>query len=118
LPALSQAQEYQDRAARVGFDWPEVDGVLDKIREEIEEIKRAETDFELASEIGDLFFAIVNLARWKKVDAESVLRQTNVKFKKRFGFVEQGAKKQGRSLSELTLDEMEMLWLESKRAGI
>src|SRR5258706_9735138 len=64
LPALSQAQEYQDRAARVGFDWPEIEGMLDKIKEEIEEIKNAETDFELASEIGDLFFAIVNLARW------------------------------------------------------
>ena len=70
LPALSQAQEYQDRAARVGFDWPEIEGVLDKVREEIEEIKNAETDFELASEIGDLFFALVNVARWKTVDAE------------------------------------------------
>ncbi|HKG53645.1 MAG TPA: nucleoside triphosphate pyrophosphohydrolase, partial [Anaerolineales bacterium] len=58
LPALSQAQEYQDRAARVGFDWPEIEGVLDKVKEEIEEIKNAETDFELASEIGDLFFAL------------------------------------------------------------
>lgn len=117
LPALSQAQEYQDRAARVGFDWPEVEGVLDKIKEEIEEIKRAETDFELASEIGDLFFAIVNLARWKKVDAESVLRQTNMKFKSRFAYVEQGAKKQGRNLSDLTLEEMEMFWQESKTRG-
>jgi tetrapyrrole methylase family protein / MazG family protein len=115
LPALSQAQEYQDRAARVGFDWPEVEGVLDKIKEEIEEIKKAETDFELASEIGDLLFAIVNLARWKNVDAESVLRGTNAKFKKRFGFVEQGAKKQERNLSDLTLDEMESLWQEAKK---
>lgn len=118
LPALSQAQEYQDRAARVGFDWPEVEGVLDKIKEEIEEIKNAETDFELASEIGDLLFAIVNLARWKKVDAESTLRGTNMKFKKRFAYVEQGAKKQGRNLSDLTLDEMEMLWQEAKRRGV
>jgi len=117
LPALSQAQEYQDRAARVGFDWPEVEGVLDKIKEEIEEIKHAETDFELASEIGDLFFALVNLTRWKKVDAESVLRATNAKFKKRFANVEQGAKKQNRNLSDLTLDEMESLWQEAKRAG-
>jgi tetrapyrrole methylase family protein/MazG family protein len=117
LPALSQAQEYQDRAARVGFDWPEVEGVLDKIKEEIEEIKRAETDFELASEIGDLFFALVNLARWKKVDAESVLRQTNIKFKNRFGYVEQEAKKQGRNLSELSLDEMEAFWQKAKKIG-
>lgn len=118
LPALSQAQEYQDRAARVGFDWPEIEGVLDKIAEEIGEIKKAETDFELASEIGDLLFALVNLARWKKVDAESALRGTNIKFKKRFGYVEQGAKKQGRNLSELTLDEMELLWQEAKTRGL
>lgn len=118
LPALSQAQEYQDRAARVGFDWPEVEGVLDKIKEEIEEIKNAETDFELASEIGDLLFAMVNLARWKKVDAESVLRGTNAKFKKRFAYVEQGAKKQGRNLSELTLEEMDALWNEAKKRGV
>ncbi|RIK29506.1 MAG: nucleoside triphosphate pyrophosphohydrolase [Anaerolineae bacterium] len=115
LPALSQAQEYQDRAARVGFDWNDIGGVLDKIKEEIEEIKTAETDFELASEIGDLFFVLVNLARWKNVDAESALRGTNMKFKKRFAYVEQGAKRQGRNLSELSLDEMEALWQEAKR---
>ena len=114
LPALTQAQEYQDRAARVGFDWIEIDGVLDKMKEEIEEIKHAESDFELASEIGDLFFVLVNFARWKKVDAESVLRGTNAKFKKRFAYVEQGAKRQGRNLSELSLDEMESLWQEAK----
>jgi tetrapyrrole methylase family protein / MazG family protein len=115
LPSLSQAQEYQDRAARVGFDWADIEGVLDKVREEIEEIKGAETDFELASEIGDLLFALVNVARWKHVDAESALRGTNLKFKKRFGYVEQGAKKQGRDLSSLSLDEMESLWQEAKR---
>jgi len=118
LPSLSQAQEYQDRAARVGFDWPEIEGVLDKVKEEIEEIKNAETDFELASEIGDLFFALVNLARWKHVDAESALRGTNMKFKKRFDYVGQGAKKQGRNLSELTLEEMDAFWNEAKRQGI
>ena len=115
LPALSQAQEYQDRAARVGFDWPEIQGVLDKVKEEIEEIKNAESDFELAAEIGDLFFALVNVARWKHIDAESALRGTNRKFKKRFGYVEQGAKKQGRNLSALSLEEMEALWQEAKR---
>ena len=114
LPALSQAQEYQDRAARVGFDWPEIEGVLDKVREEIEEIKNAESDFELASEIGDLLFALVNVARWKHIDAESALRGTNTKFKKRLSYVEQGAKKQDRDLSSLSLDEMEALWQEAK----
>jgi len=118
LPALSQAQEYQDRAARVGFDWPEIEGVLDKVKEEIEEIKNAETDFELASEIGDLFFALVNVARWKHIDAESALRGTNIKFKKRFAYVGQGAKRQGRNLSELSLEEMDVLWNEAKKQGL
>jgi tetrapyrrole methylase family protein/MazG family protein len=118
LPALSQAQEYQDRAARVGFDWPQIEGVLDKVKEEIEEIKNAETDFELASEIGDLFFALVNVARWKNMDAESALREANKKFKQRFSYVEQQAKKEGRNLSDLTLEEMDTLWERVKKQGI
>jgi tetrapyrrole methylase family protein/MazG family protein len=118
LPALTQALEYQDRAARVGFDWPEVDGVLDKVREEIEEIKQAQNLDEVTAELGDLFFVLVNLARWRKVDAESALRGTNIKFKKRFGYVEQGAKKQGRNLSDMTLEEMDALWIEAKKLGM
>jgi len=118
LPALEQAQEYQDRAARVGFDWPEIEGVLDKIAEEIEEVKQATNGSELTSELGDLLFALVNLARWKKVDAESALRGTNLKFKKRFGYVEQGAKKQERNLSDLTLEEMDAFWNEAKKLGL
>lgn len=118
LPALTQALEYQDRAARVGFDWPEVDGVLDKVREEIEEIKQAQNLDEVTAELGDLFFVLVNLARWRKVDAESALRGTNIKFKKRFGYVEQGAKKQGRNLSDMTLEEMDALWNEAKKVGL
>ncbi len=114
LPALSQAQEYQDRAARVGFDWPVIDGVLDKVREEIEEIKQAESDWQLADEIGDLFFVLVNLARWKKIDAESALRGTNMKFKKRFGYIESNARKHGRKLSDMKLEEMDALWNEAK----
>jgi uncharacterized protein YabN with tetrapyrrole methylase and pyrophosphatase domain len=78
----------------------------------------SDTDFDLASEIGDLLFAMVNLARWKKVDAESVLRATNAKFKKRFAYVEEGAKKQGRSLSDMTLEEMDGLWIEAKKQGV
>ena len=118
LPALEQAQEYQDRAARVGFDWPEIDGVLDKITEEIAEVRNATNEQELAAELGDLLFALVNLARWKKVDSESALRGTNMKFKKRVFYVEQGAKKQGRSLSDLSLEEMDALWNEAKKLGI
>lgn len=118
LPALIQALEYQDRAARVGFDWPEVEGVLDKVYEEIEEIKQAQNIEEVAAELGDLFFVLVNLARWRKVDAESALRGTNLKFKKRFAYVEQGAKKQGRNLSDMTLEEMDSLWNEAKKLGL
>ncbi len=70
LPALSQAQEYQDRAARVGFDWPQINGVLDKLAEEVLEVQAAADARELESELGDLFFSLVNLARWKGVDAE------------------------------------------------
>jgi tetrapyrrole methylase family protein/MazG family protein len=115
LPALIQAQEYQDRAARVGFDWPQIEGVLDKIAEEIQEVKEATNGEELTDELGDLFFALVNLARWKKVDAESALRATNLRFKRRFAYVEQGARGQGKKVSELSLDEMESLWQEAKR---
>ena len=114
LPALVQAQEYQDRAARVGFDWPVIEGVLEKIVEEIGEIKRAENPAALVDEIGDLFFALVNLARWKQVDAESALRSTNMKFKQRFAHIEQVAKNQTRNVSDLSLDEMEAAWQEAK----
>jgi tetrapyrrole methylase family protein / MazG family protein len=118
LPALSQAQEYQDRAARVGFDWPEIEGVLDKIREEIEEIKQAQNLEQVTGELGDLFFVLVNLARWRKVDAESALREANLKFKRRFAYVEKSAKEQGRNLSDMTLEEMDTFWNEAKRLGM
>ena len=76
--------------------------------------KQQQTKKNLAEEIGDLFFVLVNLARWKKIDAESALRETNLKFKKRFAHVEQGAKRQGKELSAMTLDEMDKLWDEAK----
>lgn len=118
LPALNQAQEYQERAARVGFDWPEIEGVLDKVREEIEEIKTAQNPEQVKGELGDLFFVLVNLARWRDVDAESALREANVKFKRRFAFVEKGAKAQGRNLSDMTLEEMDTFWNEAKKQGL
>jgi tetrapyrrole methylase family protein/MazG family protein len=115
LPAMIQAQEYQDRAARVGFDWPQIEGVMDKIVEEIGEIQRASNPAELVDEIGDLFFALVNLARWKEVDAESALRSTNQKFKQRFAHIEHLARTQAKKVSELTLDEMEAAWQAAKK---
>jgi tetrapyrrole methylase family protein / MazG family protein len=118
LPALNQAQEYQERAARVGFDWPEIDDVLDKVREEIEEIKTAENAEQVKGELGDLFFVLVNLSRWREVDAESALREANLKFKHRFAHVEKSAKLQGRNLSDMTLEEMDSFWNDAKTLGL
>jgi tetrapyrrole methylase family protein / MazG family protein len=114
LPALSQAQEIQDRAARVGFDWPDIAPVIDKVREELDEVLAAESEHEQASELGDLLFAVVNLVRWYKVDAESALRQTNERFRRRFGYVEGQARAAGRSLSDMNLDEMDVFWDQAK----
>jgi tetrapyrrole methylase family protein/MazG family protein len=116
LPALLQAQDYQDRAARVGFDWPEIEGVLEKIAEEIQEVREANDEQELAGELGDLIFSLVNLARWKKIDAESALRGTNMRFRQRFAYVEAGAKKQSKNLSDMSIAEMEALWQAAKKA--
>jgi tetrapyrrole methylase family protein/MazG family protein len=118
LPALGQAQEYQERAARVGFDWPEIQGVLDKIEEEIQEVKQASAEDALAAELGDLLFALVNLSRWKGIDAESALRGANLRFKKRFTYIEDGARRRQQRLSDLTLDEMESLWQQAKASGL
>ena len=89
--------------------------MLDKIAEEIQEVREVTNKQELNDELGDLLFALVNLARWKKVDAEFALRSTSKRFKSRFNFVEQGAKKQGRKLSDMSIEEMEALWQEAKR---
>ncbi len=115
LPALTQAEEIQDRAARVGFDWKEIDGVLEKVKEEIDEIGSAPDAEALAGEIGDLFFAVVNVARWKKVDAESALRQTNERFRQRFAYIEKAARDQGRTLDQMSFEEMDSLWEAAKR---
>jgi tetrapyrrole methylase family protein / MazG family protein len=115
LPALSQAQIYQERAARVGFDWDNIQGVLDKISEEVEEVRQSVDNQARASELGDLFFAIVNLARWFDIDAESALREANLRFRTRFEYIEKAAQEQKRPLSDLSLDEMEALWQLAKK---
>ncbi len=115
LPALVQAEEYQKRAARVGFDWTEIQGVIDKVREELEEVFSATVGERRAAELGDLLFAVVNLARWHGVDAESALREANARFRGRFAQIEVSARLQGRSVSDLSLDEMEALWQAAKR---
>ena len=117
LPALSQALTYQVRAARVGFDWPDIGGVLNKVLEEVAEVRQAEDIQAISAELGDLFFSLVNLARWNKVDPESALREANFRFRERFGFIEKTAREQNRSLTDLSLDEMEELWQLSKRSS-
>ncbi len=114
FPSLAQAQELQDRAARVGFDWKSVDGVWDKVAEEIQEVREARDFHEVESELGDLLFAVVNLARWEKVDAEAALRLSNARFRGRFAFIERSARSQGRGVAELTFEELNALWEEAK----
>jgi len=115
LPALVQAEQYQLRAARVGFDWPDIQGVLDKLEEELLEVHAAQGTDERADEIGDVLFAVVNLARWYNLDPESALRAANQRFKSRFYYIEQAARAQGRSISDMTIDEMEAKWQEAKK---
>lgn len=117
LPALMRAQKLQARAARVGFDWPEVSGVVAKIREELAEVEAAMASGDAAhtaEELGDLLFAVTNLARFVGADAETALRGTNAKFTRRFEFIEDALATEGRSVKEAGLEEMEALWNEAK----
>ncbi|MBN2257311.1 MAG: nucleoside triphosphate pyrophosphohydrolase [Anaerolineaceae bacterium] len=114
LPALAYANDIQDRAARVGFDWPGIDGVIDKVNEELQEVLSAGTDKQREDEIGDLEFAVVNLARWLKVDPESALRGTNQRFKQRFSYIEKAAREKNIPLGDMAFKEMDRLWEEAK----
>jgi MazG family protein len=119
LPALLRAEKLQKRAARVGFDWKTIGPVIDKIEEELGELRTELTagkvdTSRIQDELGDVLFAVANLARHCKVDPEAALRSTNDKFERRFRYVEQGLAKQGRSPSSASLEEMEALWQEAK----
>ncbi len=117
LPGLARAQKLQDKAARVGFDWPDVKPVIDKIIEEAREAEEVLGDREKAAEeIGDLLFAVTNLARHAGVDAEAALRAANVKFTRRFASIEKSLAEKGRSPEQSTLEEMDALWNEAKAA--
>ncbi len=118
LPALMRAQKLQDRAARVGFDWPEIEPVQAKIAEEMEELAAARQSgsrAEMAEEFGDLLFAVVNLGRHLGLDAESSLRDANSKFTHRFNAVEEALEARGKSPDRADLAEMDALWEEVKR---
>jgi len=114
LPALQQADKLQKRAAKVGFDWQTIQGPLHKIEEELREVQAAEDPTESAHEIGDLLFAVCNVARFLKVDPEGALRQANRRFDTRFRSVERQAAAQGRKLADMTLEEMDVLWEQAK----
>lgn len=115
LPALVQAETFQQRVNRVGFDWPSIQGVFEKIQEELSEVQQAEMPKDVEDEIGDLLFAVVNLARWKNIDAESALRSANAKFRKRFEQLEAQIHTQGREIADLGLEELDQLWNTVKR---
>jgi tetrapyrrole methylase family protein/MazG family protein len=114
LPALAQAEALGSRAARVGFDWPEVLGVLDKVAEEVGEIAEAADGRSREAEFGDLLFALVNVARWLKIDPESALRTANARWARRFRTVEQMARERGQTLREMSLEELDELWESAK----
>jgi tetrapyrrole methylase family protein/MazG family protein/ATP diphosphatase len=119
--ALTRAVKLQRKASKVGFDWNNAQLVIDKVREETEEVAAELKTHELLptpeleEEIGDLLFVIANLARHVDVDPEQALRAANRKFERRFHFIEAGLKQQARSPAEATLAEMELLWLEAKK---
>ena len=116
LPSLIRAQKLQKKAAKVGFDWPDVSGALDKVEEELAEVRAAMGgDGDVEEEIGDLIFAVTNVSRFVKVDSERAAEKTCNKFVRRFADMEQQAKAQGRQHSELTLEEMDALWDEAKK---
>lgn len=118
LPSLLKAYKIQSRVAKVGFDWDNIEGIFDKLAEEINELKEAvelKHRDKIEEEVGDVLFSIVNIARFLKIDPETALRKTNRKFEKRFKKLEQLSNKQGKSLKEMTLSEMDKLWKEIKR---
>jgi len=116
LPALARSQKIQTRAARTGFDWPDIEGVFAKLDEEVAEVRAAATADDKRAELGDVLFVIVNLARWLGVDAETALRETNERFGRRFRGVEQLAVARGLDLPTLSFAELDALWNEAKAA--
>ena len=114
LPALAYSQEMQGRAAALGYDWPDVEGVIEKLEEEAVELLEARSDEERTEEYGDLLLVLVNLARKLGVDAESALRAGNAKFARRFALVERYAAERGRGLDTMTFEEFDELWDRAK----
>ena len=115
MPALGYSQEVQRRVAQLGFDWEDVDGVIDKLVEEVKEFKKAKSEERKAEEFGDLLFTLVNVARRQGVDTESALREANKRFYKRFNYMEEVCRKRGVNLGDLSFAEQNRLWEEAKK---
>jgi tetrapyrrole methylase family protein/MazG family protein len=110
MPALAASQEMQERAANLGYDWPSIDGVLDKVAEEGDELRRAANDAERSEEFGDLLFVLVNVARRRGIEAEAAVRAANAKFRRRFASVERAAEARGVALRDLEFAALDRLW--------
>ncbi|MBV1888795.1 MAG: nucleoside triphosphate pyrophosphohydrolase [Proteobacteria bacterium] len=117
LPSLSRAQKLQKRAAQIGFDWPEIEPVYGKISEELQEVREASPE-QLEEEIGDLLFSVVNLSRHLKVDAEEALRKGNLKFVRRFQYIEDQLDKQHLKPEQCSLQRLDELWDQAKQSEI
>ena len=115
LPALTYAQLMQDRVGRAGFEWDDISGVLDKLAEEVDELRRAANQEEKTLEMGDLLFTMVNMSRWLNIHAEDALRQANRRFHNRYAVMERLAAERGLDFSQLPLAQKEELWQEAKR---
>ena len=115
MPALAGSQAIQRRAAGVGFDWKEIEGILDKLGEEVEELRQTSNHQRRVEEFGDLLFTLANLARRMDIESEESLRLANGRFRRRFQYMEQKSSERGISLRDLSLDEQNALWEEAKR---
>jgi tetrapyrrole methylase family protein/MazG family protein len=116
MPSLSYSQVVQRRVAEVGFDWKNIDGVIDKLAEEIAEFKQADSQADKEREFGDLLFTLVNVARRLGIDSETALREANQRFYRRFTFMEGLCRQRGLSFDKLSFDEQNALWDEAKKA--
>ena len=114
MPALGYSQEIQRRVAQAGFDWKDIDGVIDKLVEEVNEFKRADGQERRTQEFGDLLFTLANIARRMGIDLETALRETNRRFYRRFTYMEELCRQRGLNFNELSFDEQNVLWEEAK----
>ena len=115
MPALGYSQSVQRRVAGVGFDWENIDGVIDKLAEEVSEFKQAPSQEERAKEFGDLLFTLANIARRMDIDLEAALREANQRFYRRFTYMEELCRQRGLNFGELSFDEQNALWEEAKK---